>query len=150
MNTIPETELVEMLKRVHELRHTGTLERVTATREVIDSVPKLIAAYRELVKERDEFFKQYSDESIQPWEREVEKAWHEQRGVNPITGRMWLTPRMERVGMRVTGQLREQAITTLREKLTALQHHLAMVEQQRDEYIKEIASLRKQLGNDSI
>lgn len=33
---------------------------------------------------------------VQQEEVEIESLWHDQRGIDPRTGKMWLTPRMER------------------------------------------------------
>jgi len=35
-------------------------------------------------------------------EEAIEKLWHRERGVNPITGKGWLTPRMEREARNTT------------------------------------------------
>lgn len=40
------------------------------------------------------------EEEAPPHEKEVENLWREQKGVNPETNEMWLTPRMKRNAIR--------------------------------------------------
>lgn len=41
-------------------------------------------------------------------EEELELLWQEQKGIDPETGRMWLTPRMEREAKELEKELKNE------------------------------------------
>lgn len=47
--------------------------------------------------------------TVLPGEESIEALWKDQKGVDPNTGNMWLTPRMERAAAVLTKKWEEEA-----------------------------------------
>jgi len=54
-----------------------------------------------------------SESCVQAGEEALEALWKEQKGVNPETGEMWLTPRMEREAKQLAKRLESESCSTI-------------------------------------
>jgi hypothetical protein len=85
---------------MHEVIHA--LEAWTNVEFSDEKIEELLMRYKAWMEAQAE---------ILPGEEEIESLWHKQKGLDPETGRMWLTPRMERAAKKLQDNWDEMEVT---------------------------------------